>query len=111
MNLAPCGKNRRRGGIRGKLSMLWLEGHRLIQGAQVIGAGISPAAYEVMMRVRCPQDLVDVGIPLMIQGKNDMAAPHEWFHMESTYYMGLSSQQPPVLDVEESPETDEKPHT
>jgi len=47
----------------------------------------------------------------MIQGKNDMAAPHEWFHTESMYYMDLSSRQLPILDVEESPEIDEKPHT
>ena len=59
----------------------------------------------------CSQDPGNVGIPSVIQGKNDAAALHEQFCTGSTDYMGLSSLESPVLDVEESSETDERLHT
>ena len=74
-----------------------------MQGAQVTGPRILPVAYEV--EILSPQDLVDIGTALVVQGKNDVAqaAPHERFCTGSPSYVGPSSREPPVLGVEESP--------
>ena len=75
----------------------------MTQGAQVTGPRISPVAYKI--EVLGPHELVDVGIALVVQGKNNVAqaTPHERFCTGSPNYVGPSSREPPVLGVEERP--------